>query len=490
MTLDPGAVVRNLYFAWNGVLWVAAGPQGVYRVTPGSPVTRHYPVAEGEVLDVYVPQNIAYVARGDYGMEMLDISGPGFVKLDHTAESATHLVGVGDGGLDLYASESGDYESVVHRFTNFNGRIAEVSYFQGPPSQSLFANPVGLWISGGDRGLTIAAPFADPAPNHPPIRPRGLSPFDGATGVELTPFLTETAFADIDGASTPLGQNGGGYFTVLNTDLSVVSTGFAPNNQYEVPAGSLQPFTKYYWYAYQDDASGDDLTHRSLRTGFSSFTTGDGTTTVNTPPTASAGSNVAVVPGQIVLLNATGSTDAEGNALTYNWYQATGPLVTINNPFSANADFVAPTMDTTGTMIVGVVVSDGGASSSATTTVTVVLGDTPPEPPQIIRPAPDQVITVGSAFEASAFVDVDPADAHTGIRWQIAADADTTFAAPVLTEETGPTTSLAVPAWLVSGEYYRVRVSYQDSYGVFGDYSQSVRFLAWVPGDEEIWEVY
>ncbi len=61
---------------------------------------------------------------------------------------------------------------------------------------------------------------------------------------------------------------------------------------------------------------------------------------VNAPPTAAAGGDQEVSEGETVQLNGTGSTDPDGDILTYRWEQSAGPLVTLSNPAAAAPFFV------------------------------------------------------------------------------------------------------------------------------------------------------
>jgi hypothetical protein len=61
------------------------------------------------------------------------------------------------------------------------------------------------------------------------------------------------------------------------------------------------------------------------------------------PPVANAGPDQTVVPGALVQLDGTGSTDPDGEALTYAWTQLTGQTVTLSDPSSATPTFTAPT---------------------------------------------------------------------------------------------------------------------------------------------------
>ncbi len=94
-------------------------------------------------------------------------------------------------------------------------------------------------------------------------------------------------------------------------------------------------------------------------------------TTGNTPPVANAGSNQQVNVNSLVQLHGSGSTDVNGNPLTYVWTlnttQAPGSKAVLSNPTSVNPTFTA---DVPGTYVAQLIVNDG-FSSSQPATVTI-----------------------------------------------------------------------------------------------------------------------
>lgn len=96
----------------------------------------------------------------------------------------------------------------------------------------------------------------------------------------------------------------------------------------------------------------------------------------NSPPVASAGASQTVTTGTTVTLDASGSTDPDGNPLTYSWTlvgKPEGSTATITNANSARATLVP---EFPGVYTVTVSVSDGDRTSEATVTITTadVLG--------------------------------------------------------------------------------------------------------------------
>ena len=97
--------------------------------------------------------------------------------------------------------------------------------------------------------------------------------------------------------------------------------------------------------------------------------------TPNNAPVANAGSNQNVSTGTLVTLNGNGSTDADGDALTYAWTLDSipgGSTASLNNASSVQASFTA---DVDGTYTASLVVNDGIVNSSAdSVTITASSG--------------------------------------------------------------------------------------------------------------------
>ncbi len=98
----------------------------------------------------------------------------------------------------------------------------------------------------------------------------------------------------------------------------------------------------------------------------------------NNPPVANAGNDQTVAIGANVALNGTGSTDPDGDTLSYAWTQIEGPVVTLAGAATAIASFTAPSVEATTDFAFRLTVSDGnGGSSTDMVTVTV---EAPPIP--------------------------------------------------------------------------------------------------------------
>ncbi|MFT7536446.1 MAG: hypothetical protein ACI85K_002400, partial [Hyphomicrobiaceae bacterium] len=79
---------------------------------------------------------------------------------------------------------------------------------------------------------------------------------------------------------------------------------------------------------------------------------------------ANAGLDLNVSEGDLVALDGSGSSDAEGQALTYTWIQTSGPTVALSDATAANPTFTAPQGLTNTSATFDLAVSDGTNTSS------------------------------------------------------------------------------------------------------------------------------
>lgn len=91
----------------------------------------------------------------------------------------------------------------------------------------------------------------------------------------------------------------------------------------------------------------------------------------NSAPVANAGVNQNVTTGSTVTLSGTGSTDANGDTLTYRWSMASVPSTSSAALSSSTAAAPTFTADVSGTYVVNLIVNDGKVDSSNVGAVTV-----------------------------------------------------------------------------------------------------------------------
>jgi hypothetical protein len=118
--------------------------------------------------------------------------------------------------------------------------------------------------------------------------------------------------------------------------------------------------------------------------------------TNNSPPSADAGLDQAVLPGTFHNLDGFYSSDTDDGIAAYNWEQTQGPSVTLSDPAAMNPIFQAP--NGPATLSFRLVVTDqGGLEDTDTCTVVVLSSDGGYTPPDEPAPAPTNQPPVASA---------------------------------------------------------------------------------------------
>ncbi|MEW6038785.1 MAG: PKD domain-containing protein [Pseudomonadota bacterium] len=109
----------------------------------------------------------------------------------------------------------------------------------------------------------------------------------------------------------------------------------------------------------------------------------------NHPPVANAGANLTVHTGDTVNLNGNGSSDPDGDSLTYAWAQTSGPAVTLNGANTAAPSFVAPAViPENDTLVFQLTVSDGFLTADSSMNVKVLSAGSSPSPTPTSSPSP------------------------------------------------------------------------------------------------------
>jgi hypothetical protein len=100
----------------------------------------------------------------------------------------------------------------------------------------------------------------------------------------------------------------------------------------------------------------------------------------NTPPTAEAGPDQTVSKGETVTLDASGSSDPDGDTLNYAWTQTGGPDISLSDANTATPTFTAPSVEDQTVLTFEVSVTDGNATDTDNVSITVE-SDSPPAVP-------------------------------------------------------------------------------------------------------------
>jgi|GEM_PF-3588548 len=102
-------------------------------------------------------------------------------------------------------------------------------------------------------------------------------------------------------------------------------------------------------------------------------------------------SDQSVFGGHEVTMDAIRSYDPEGDALTFAWTQTAGEAVTLTGADQPTAQFEAPTVEKTQTLVFQVVVSDGRLTNKTSVSVTLNVPDPNNQAPIAKVTAPDTV---------------------------------------------------------------------------------------------------
>ncbi len=139
------------------------------------------------------------------------------------------------------------------------------------------------------------------------------------------------------------------------------------------------------------------------------------TATVNQPPLAQAGPDQTVDAGDLVQLNGAGSSDPEGQPLTYSW-SLTRPAG--SSAALSNATAVAPsfTADVDGSYSATLVVNDGNSDSAPDTVIITAETDDPP----VADAGPDQDVAAGALVNLDGSASFDPEGQPLTYAWTMA----------------------------------------------------------------------
>ncbi|MCA9770993.1 MAG: right-handed parallel beta-helix repeat-containing protein [Myxococcales bacterium] len=165
----------------------------------------------------------------------------------------------------------------------------------------------------------------------------------------------------------------------------------------------------------------------------------------NVAPVASAGADQTVTEGDAVTLDATGSSDADGHPLTFQWIQTQGPTVTLLAPQGNQAGFTAPEVNEDTTFVFQVTVSDG--ELIAYDQVTIVVENVNQAP--VADAGLDQTVTEGDGVLLSAAASHDPDGAALTYAWTQTSGPSVTLAGGDAVEATFTAPDVATPTDLV-----------------------------------------
>ena len=134
----------------------------------------------------------------------------------------------------------------------------------------------------------------------------------------------------------------------------------------------------------------------------------------NQPPVADAGPDQTVDEATQVVLDGGGSSDPDGDPITYNWEQMTGPDVVLDDPTSAGPSFTAPDVTQDTALIFRLTVSDG--QLAAEDVVSIEVNDLNQLP--VADAGPDQIVPVGAEVVLDGSDSFDPDGDSLTYSWE------------------------------------------------------------------------
>jgi hypothetical protein len=152
----------------------------------------------------------------------------------------------------------------------------------------------------------------------------------------------------------------------------------------QLVAGAQPPLNKYrlVWHPTASQVGNHTVTVTVTEPSSGATDSETFTITVESPnhaPSANAGADQVVVSGKVVYLNGSGSSDPDGDPLTYQWTQTGGPAVTLSDPAALQPTFTAPTVSIATDLTFTLTVSDGRLTSTDAVKITITVQPTPPD---------------------------------------------------------------------------------------------------------------
>jgi hypothetical protein len=155
----------------------------------------------------------------------------------------------------------------------------------------------------------------------------------------------------------------------------------------------------------------------------------------NTPPVANAGPDANTSVGKFYQLDGSGSSDPDGDALTYSWTltsRPTGSIASLVNPNTAKPGFTA---DKVGDYVMSLIVSDGHDTSDPDYVTISAKANAPPE----ANAGPDQSVSVGAVVQLNGSQSSDPEGGSLEYSWAFVSRPSGSSATLANSEAVNPT---------------------------------------------------
>jgi large repetitive protein len=192
---------------------------------------------------------------------------------------------------------------------------------------------------------------------------------------------------------------------------------------------------------------------------------------VNHPPTADVGMNQQVQEGDLVNLHGTGD-DADGEALTFQWNQVSGPPITLTPASGQDASFTAPSVGSGDPnafieLEFTLTVMDTCGGSTTAGPITVHVANIPHAPVAVVTANPTSANEGGTTVQLDGSMSSDPDFDPLTYSWtQISGPAVNLVYNPGDTAHVMP--SFATP-WVSANTTLKFKLTVSDPYGGTSD---------------------
>lgn len=244
---------------------------------------------------------------------------------------------------DFGDGESAEGTQVRHSFANTGEYVVTLCLATG---SGLATSCVEKQVDVSQQGSTSnTAPTADAGPN-------------------VTVVENSQVTLDGSGSSDPDGDNLAYEWTQLSGPTVTLTDADTATARFTAPQVDADTSLSFNLHVSDGNASHDDTVSVQVLNEINPAG--------NSDPVADAGADTTAAEHDEVVLDGSASSDADGDVLTYEWTQLSGPAVTLTDADTPVARFVAPEVDADATLTFQLRIDDGTVTSDDTVTVAIL----------------------------------------------------------------------------------------------------------------------